>query len=144
MQRDNYQIFLNEFGESGIQILVYVFWNTPDWSTELRERHRFMLDLMRLAKELGVSFAYPTQTVYLARAEERPTTPEGLHSGQAEFENHEGGRAAARRIMKGAAWDRKRPDPYRYTMADRAIDGSHDDDDAGAGEDDGAGDGDGG
>ena len=40
MQRDNYQIFLNEFGESGIQILVYVFWNTPDWSTELRERHR--------------------------------------------------------------------------------------------------------
>ena len=141
MQRDNYQIFLNEFGESGIQILVYVFWNTPDWSTELRERHRFMLDLMRLAKELGVSFAYPTQTVYLARAEEKPPTPEGLHSGQAEFENHEGGRAAARRIMQGAAWDKKRPDPYRYTMADRAIDGSHDDDDAGAGEDGGDGDG---
>ena len=123
MQRDNYQIFLNEFGESGIQILIYVFWNTPDWSTELRERHRYMLDLMRLAKELGVSFAYPTQTVYLARANQKFEEPDGLHAGQQEFANHESGRAAARRIMKGAGWNKERPKAYRYTLAEKSIDG---------------------
>lgn len=128
MQRDNYQIFLNEFGKSGIQILVYVFWNTPDWSTELRERHRFMLDLMRLSKELGVSFAYPTQTVYLARANQKHQEPSNLHLGQQEYANHETGRDAARRIMKGAGWNENRPDAYRYTLAEKPIDGMSDDD----------------
>ena len=138
MQRDNYQIFLNEFGESGIQILVYVFWNTPDWSTELRERHRFMLDLMRLAKELGVSFAYPTQTVYLARSNQKHDEPSNLHLGQQEFANHETGRDAARRIMKGAGWNKNRPDSYKYTLAEKPLDGMSDDD-AGDGGDGGDG-----
>ena len=142
MQRDNYQIFLNEFGESGIQILVYVFWNTPDWSTELRERHRFMLDLMRLAKEVGVSFAYPTQTVYLARANQKHEEPSNLHLGQEEFANHETGREAARRIMKGAGWNKNRPDAYKYTLAEKPIDGMSNDD-AGDGDGDGGGGGDG-
>jgi MscS family membrane protein len=132
---------LNEFGESGIQILVYVFWNTPDWSTELRERHRFMLDLMRLSKELDVSFAYPTQTVYLARAQQKHEEPKDLHVGQKEFANHESGRDAARKIMKGAGWDKNRPDAYRYTLADKPIDGMSDDD---AGDGDGGDGGDGG
>ncbi|MCU7946910.1 MAG: mechanosensitive ion channel family protein, partial [Candidatus Thiodiazotropha sp. (ex Cardiolucina cf. quadrata)] len=37
----------------------------PEWNTELRERHRFMLDILRLAQKLGVEFAFPTQTLYM-------------------------------------------------------------------------------
>ena len=51
MRKDYYQVFLNEFGASGIEVLVYVFWTAPDWQTELQERHRFMLNIMRVAKE---------------------------------------------------------------------------------------------
>src|SRR5690606_41269207 len=47
--------------------LVYMFFQVPDWGTELRERHRFNLDILRAAKRLGVDFAFPTQTLYMER-----------------------------------------------------------------------------
>lgn len=64
MRKDNYQVYFNGYAESSLEILLYLFWKAPDWSTELRERHRFLLDILRLARDLGVDFAYPTQTVF--------------------------------------------------------------------------------
>ena len=76
MRKDYFHVYFNEFGASALDVLVYVFWRTPDWGTELRERHRFLLDCLRLAKRVGVEYAYPTQTVHLKRAEATPPTPE--------------------------------------------------------------------
>lgn len=64
MRKDYYQVYFNGYADSALEILVYVFWETPDWNTELRERHRFLLDILRLANRMEVDFAYPTQTVY--------------------------------------------------------------------------------
>lgn len=69
MRKDYFQIWFNDLGASALEILVYVFWQTPDWSTELRERHRFLLDALRLADALGVEFAFPTQTIHLHQEE---------------------------------------------------------------------------
>lgn len=69
MRKDFYQVYFNEYGAASLNILVYVFWATPDWSTELRERHRFLLDILRLARQLEVEFAFPTQTLYLKRGD---------------------------------------------------------------------------
>ncbi len=121
MRKDYYQVFLNEFGASGIQILVYVFWSAPDWQTELRERHRFMLDLMRLAKELEVSFAYPTQTVYLARSPRIPEMPEGLSPGQDKLHNEKYGRETARKVTESAPWLKKKPEPYVFRSAEEML-----------------------
>ncbi|OQY18018.1 MAG: mechanosensitive ion channel protein MscS, partial [Desulfobacteraceae bacterium 4572_35.1] len=41
MRKDYYHVYLNQFGAASVDILVYVFWQTPDWGTELQERHRF-------------------------------------------------------------------------------------------------------
>jgi len=82
MRKDYFHIYFNEFGASSLDILVYVFWQTPDWATELRERHRFLLDVLRLASKLGVDFAYPTQTLFM-RNEEPPMPPEAMSSRQA-------------------------------------------------------------
>ena len=76
MRKDYYHVYFNEFADVSLNILVYVFWNVPDWSTELRERHRFLLDCLRLAKRLGIEYAYPTQTLHLKQAEPGPPTPE--------------------------------------------------------------------
>jgi MscS family membrane protein len=65
MRKDYFHIYLNDLGASSLDVLVYVFWETPDWATELRERHRFLLDALRLAKGLGVEYAFPTQTLYM-------------------------------------------------------------------------------
>lgn len=75
-RKDAYHVYLNEFNASSIDILVYIFWQTPEWATELRERHRFLLDCLRLAKRLGVEYAYPTQTLYMKQAENELLIPE--------------------------------------------------------------------
>ena len=67
MRKDYFHIYLNDLAASSLDILVYVFWETPDWSTELRERHRFLLDMLRIAQKMGVEFAFPTQTLQLRR-----------------------------------------------------------------------------
>jgi len=72
MRKDYYQVYFNQYNAASLDILVYVFWETPDWNTELRERHRFLLDILRLAKQLDVEFAYPTQTLYLKQDEAAP------------------------------------------------------------------------
>ncbi len=64
-RKDYFHVYVNEFAASAINILLYCFHETPDWSTELRERHRLFLDIVRLANRLGVEFAFPTQTVHL-------------------------------------------------------------------------------
>ncbi|MDA7952083.1 MAG: mechanosensitive ion channel family protein, partial [Pirellulaceae bacterium] len=68
-RKDYYHVYLNELGESGLQILLYSFWECPDWSIELREKHRLYLDIIRLASKLGVEFAFPTSTLHLHQTE---------------------------------------------------------------------------
>ena len=58
-RKDYFQVWLNQFGPSSLDVLIYVFYETPDWSTELRERERLMLDMMRLANKLGVEIRIP-------------------------------------------------------------------------------------
>jgi MscS family membrane protein len=71
-RKDYFHVYLNDLGESALEILVYIFHETPDWSTELRERHRFLLDALRLAERLGEDMAFPTRTVILENAKETP------------------------------------------------------------------------
>ncbi|MCB1050082.1 MAG: mechanosensitive ion channel family protein [Acidobacteria bacterium] len=73
-RKDAFQVYFNSFGGSALEILVYMFWQVPDWSKELAERHRFLLDVLRLANEIGVEFAFPTQTIHLFQAKEAPDT----------------------------------------------------------------------
>lgn len=67
-RKDYYHVYFNKFAASSLDILLYTFFEVPDWGTELRERHRLFVDILRLADKLGVEFAYPTQTVRLERS----------------------------------------------------------------------------
>ena len=69
-RKDSYQVWINDFNDFAHQILIYVFWGAPDWNTELRERHRFLLDVHRLACNLGIELAYPSQRLLLERHED--------------------------------------------------------------------------
>jgi MscS family membrane protein len=65
MRRDYALVELNEYGESGLIILVYCFMDAPDWTTELSTRTALNLEILKLAADLGVSFALPTRTLHL-------------------------------------------------------------------------------
>ena len=64
-RKDYFQVYVNDLGASSIDILLYMFFECTDWPTELRERHRLLTDIMRVAQRLGVQFAFPTQTCLL-------------------------------------------------------------------------------
>ncbi len=64
-RQDFYEVHFNSFGAHSLDVLVYVFFKVPDWSTELQQRHNFLLEVLRLAKEVGVEFAFPTQTLHV-------------------------------------------------------------------------------
>ena len=65
VRHDYYFVELQTLGESSLDVLLYCFFEAPDWSAELRAKHILNLDVLRLAKELGIEWAYPTQTVHL-------------------------------------------------------------------------------
>ena len=72
MRKDYYIVEFLDFGATSLEILVYCFITAPDWNAELRTRHVVNLDIMRLAEELGVEFAFPTQTLHVASLPGQP------------------------------------------------------------------------
>ena len=78
-RKENAWVYIHEFGESSIDILLYVFIETSNYETELRERHCLLRDILKLAEELSIDFAFPTRTLHLPGNSsdlELPTTRE--------------------------------------------------------------------
>jgi MscS family membrane protein len=76
MRQDYYEVHFNNFGAHSLDILVYAFFRVPDWSEELQQKHHFFLQIVRLAADLGVDFAFPTQTLHIATQAEATKLPE--------------------------------------------------------------------
>ena len=67
VQKDNAVVSVYEMNTSSIDILLVVFFQTADGTVELSERHNFILEVLKLAEELKINFAYPTQTLHLEK-----------------------------------------------------------------------------
>lgn len=65
---DKSEVHVNNLSASSIDILIYSFIDTDAWKIELGTRHELILSFLNLAKELDISYAYPSQTVYLEQA----------------------------------------------------------------------------
>ena len=65
IRQDMYEVHFNEYGAHSLDVLVYLFFDVPGWSEELQQRHNFLLEVYRLAEEVGVEFAFPTQTLHI-------------------------------------------------------------------------------
>lgn len=139
-RKDYFHVWLNGFGESSLDVLIYIFHDTPDWATELRERQRFMLDVLRLGERLGVEFAFPTRTLHLAggavptqaapsqpatagpadRAP-TPTMPPPAPDTLAELRSRVAGRRSARELLANAPWSGEAPAPAPVSFGADAI-----------------------
>lgn len=83
-RKDYYHVYFNEFGSSSLDVMLYCFLETPDWSMELRERHRLFADILRVAEELKVSFAFPSTSLYMVTGEDtiHPNRPIDAQEGK--------------------------------------------------------------
>ncbi|MDH3584310.1 MAG: mechanosensitive ion channel family protein, partial [Phycisphaerae bacterium] len=114
-RKDYYHVYLNQFGPSSLDILLYMFFEVPDWSVELRERERLNLEIMRLADQLGVGFAFPTQTLHVVKQDTGAgQSPAPLPSDRADREAQQQGIDAAQRIMKDQHWRIDVPGPVTF------------------------------
>ena len=76
VRKDAYEVHFKGFGASSLDIMLYFFFEADSWSEELRERHNVFLEILRLARELGVEFAFPTQTLHVAAMAEAREAPD--------------------------------------------------------------------
>jgi MscS family membrane protein len=76
-RKDYYEIHFNDMGASSLNVLFYIFFDVPSWTDELRARHEVLLEIVKLADELGVNFAFPTQTLHVESfPEKKSNSPE--------------------------------------------------------------------
>jgi MscS family membrane protein len=66
-RKDYFQVWFKNFSASSLDIMLYCFFVVPDWTEELRAREKLLLDIYTFAEEIGVSFAYPTQTLFIEK-----------------------------------------------------------------------------
>ncbi len=129
-RKDYFHVWLNNYAASSLDILLYMFFETPEWSTELRERHRFMLDIQRLAVRLGVDFAYPTQTLYIERGnghfdpqQNLPPTAQNTEKNAINL-----GKTTASNLISEAPWKHGQiPSPVTFGAVSLSFDEDDDD-----------------
>lgn len=64
-RKDYYNVFFNDMASFSLNIMFYIFFEVPDWTAELKARHEVLIEILKLGKELGVHFAFPTQTLHM-------------------------------------------------------------------------------
>lgn len=64
-RKDNYHVYLNDMADSSLNVMFYIFFEVPTWGDELRCRHEVLIEIIKLAEELGVNFAFPTSTLHM-------------------------------------------------------------------------------
>jgi MscS family membrane protein len=74
---DFFLVNFDNLGPSSLDIFIYCFTVTTDWAEFLQAKQEFMLRLMALVDELGLEFAYPTQTIQLEQPAGAPPSMAG-------------------------------------------------------------------
>lgn len=62
---ESYNVELTGFGDSALEILVNTYFLSLEWGVEQSSKHRLHIAIIKLANELGVDFAFPSQTVMI-------------------------------------------------------------------------------
>ncbi|WP_435414659.1 mechanosensitive ion channel family protein [Polaribacter aestuariivivens] len=68
---DSYNVEFTGFGDSALLVMVNVYFKSLAWGVEQSSKHRLHIAVVKLAKELGVDFAFPSTTVTIEHFPEK-------------------------------------------------------------------------
>ena len=68
---DSYNVEFTGFGDSALLVMVNVYFKSLAWGIEQSSKHRLHIAIVKLAKELGVDFAFPSTTVTIEQFPEK-------------------------------------------------------------------------
>lgn len=81
IRNDFYLVNFDSFGAYSLDIFIYCFTVTTNWGDFLQAKQEFMLKIMSAFEEMGIEFAFPTQTIQL---EKIPGEPEAMEKQRPE------------------------------------------------------------
>jgi len=64
-RKDFYNVYFNNMSSYSLDIMFYVFFEVGTWQEELQCRQELLLQTLKLANQIGVRFAFPTQTLHM-------------------------------------------------------------------------------
>lgn len=65
IKQDNFQVAVHELTPQSVNVLLNVFFETTDTKVEIEEKHKFILEILSMAKEINITLASSTQTMLL-------------------------------------------------------------------------------
>jgi MscS family membrane protein len=71
---ESYNVEFTGFGDSALQVLVNTYFLSLEWGVEQSSKHRLHIAIVKLAKALGVDFAFPSQTLMIEQFPEKKAT----------------------------------------------------------------------
>lgn len=81
--KEVYYINFNNMSAYSLDIMFYVFLDVPTFGEEMHYKEELLLSIMKLAKELGINFAFPTQTLHMENFPGQPSlSPEYQEKNQ--------------------------------------------------------------
>ena len=75
-KKEGFHVYFNSMGDFSLNILLYVFFVVPTWQDELKAKHELLSSILTLGNDMGVEFAFPTQTIHLANETNSKTVNE--------------------------------------------------------------------
>jgi MscS family membrane protein len=64
-KEDGYQVYFHAMGPSSLNIFLAAWFMLPDYAQWLRARQEVFIQVLELAESMGISFAFPSTSVYL-------------------------------------------------------------------------------
>ncbi len=65
--KNNILVYIDEYANSSINILVYCFSRSPNWEDWLETKQDVIIKISNLVEKNNCSFAFPTQTIHIER-----------------------------------------------------------------------------
>ena len=66
-RKDGSQVHFNQMAASSLDVMLVVYYEVLSWTEELETTQDLLLSVLKLAKEIGVDFAFPTTSVYIEK-----------------------------------------------------------------------------
>ena len=63
--KKDYYVHFNELSDSSMNILFRTFLSVPGYADELQVREEILLDILRIARNLKIEFAFPSSSIYV-------------------------------------------------------------------------------
>lgn len=72
IMQDFYLVNFNNFGPSSLDIFIYAFTKTTRWDQYMQVREEILIEFMKAIQGLGLSFAFPTQSLHIESLPQMP------------------------------------------------------------------------